>query len=131
MRMLIALLATTACSGLFAEGAAEPANVPGGDKPAKAHGDKPALPAIVNQADTDKDGALSAAEIAAVTDEKVKAKLIGLDSSKDGALDKAEIEAAQAAWKEKSEKKEKAEKEKKGEGEKKAEGQKDAAAPAK
>ena len=44
--------------------------------------------------DSDKDGALSAAEIAAIVDEKAKASVVALDADKSGDVSAAEVKAA-------------------------------------
>ena len=46
--------------------------------------------------DADKDGALSATEIAAIVDEKAKASIVALDSDKSGDVSVAEAKAAKA-----------------------------------
>jgi len=107
MRCASFILATVACSGLFAEGAAPVAPGAEVEKQEKDLNEKSSPVAWIKGLDTDKNGELSAAEIATVTDEKIKGKLAALDTSKDGNLDKAEIEAFKAAMKEKKDKKDK------------------------
>jgi hypothetical protein len=104
MRIASIFLATVACSGLFAEGAAPVAPGVDGEKHEKELNEKSSVVAWIKHLDADKNGELSAAELAVVTNEKVKEKLAALDTTKDGGLDKAEIEAAKAAMKEKKEK---------------------------
>lgn len=76
-----------------------------GAKPAKA----PNINAAIKKADANKDGSLSADEIATL-DPEVKEKVLALDANKDGTVDAAEIKAAHGN-KEKGEKHGKKEKE--------------------
>ena len=104
MRFASLLLVTVACSGLFAEGAAPVAPGVDGEKHEKELNEKSSVAAWIKHLDADKNGELSAAELATVTNEKVKEKLAALDTTKDGTLDKAEVEVAKAAMKEKKDK---------------------------
>lgn len=83
----------------------------GKEKKPKGHGDYAAVLALH---DGDKDGALSADEIKAIPEEKLKEKVLAFDADKDGAVSAAEGEAAKADWK-KAGKKDKGEKKKEGE----------------
>lgn len=65
------------------------------------------LMAQFKAADADKDGTVSAEELAAVADEAAKAALTAADADADGAVTKDEIKAAKGAGKEHGEKKEK------------------------
>ena len=100
MRLPFVLIATALCGSLCAEGATEP--VPavdpaaGAPPAAQAEGEHKSPVAAL---DTDKDGTLSATEIAACTNEKLLAKLKAADTNADGALDKAELEALAAKHK--------------------------------
>ncbi len=53
-----------------------------------------AEPAETGSYDTDKDGALSAEEIAAIADKNVRATLLKLDANADGAVSAEELKAA-------------------------------------
>ncbi len=56
---------------------------------------KPAAAAVdITAYDTNKDGALSVAEIAAIADEKAKASVVALDADKSGDVSAAEVKAA-------------------------------------
>lgn len=97
MRLFIALIATAAFGFAIAE-----------EMPAVA-GEKCEKECPIEKADANKDGALSADELASIKSEKCKGKLVSADTNKDGALDKAEIDAFKAACSEKCDKAEKAE----------------------
>ncbi len=57
------------------------------------------LMAQFKAADADKDGTVSVAELAAVTDEAAKAAITAADADKDGAVTKDEVKAAKGAGK--------------------------------
>ncbi len=92
MRTLCTLLTTIAL--LTPAFAAEEAPKPAKEKKVEMT----SLKSIMTTADADKDGALTATEIATVTNEEAKAHLMTFDVDADGALSVTEIETAKAGW---------------------------------
>lgn len=90
---LITAAALAAPGTVFAEGAGDGAAAKPETKPEKAE-KKGHWAELLEKHDADKNGALSAEEVATIKSDKLKEKVLALDANKDGSIDATEGEGA-------------------------------------